>query len=64
MAKYFSEKNLKFLLYDVLDVEKVTQFDYYQDHNKTVFDMVIKSADKLAKDLFDAGQNSRRPIRC
>ncbi len=50
-AKFFSEKNLKFLLYDVLDVEKVTQFDYYQDHNKTVFDMVIKSADKLAKDL-------------
>ena len=50
-AKYFSGKNLKFLLYDVFDIETLAQFDYYQDHNKTVFDMVIKSADKLAKDL-------------
>jgi len=40
-AKYFSEKNFKFLLYDVFDIETVTQFKYYQDHNKTVFGMVI-----------------------
>ena len=51
MVKFFGEKNLKFLLYDVFDIETLTQYDYYQDHNKTVFDMVVKSANKLAKDL-------------
>ena len=50
-ARFFSEKNLKFLLYDVFDIEELTQYDYYRDHNKTVFDMVIKSAVKLAKEL-------------
>ncbi len=50
-AKFFSEKNLKFLLYEVFDIEALTKYDYYAEHSRTVFDMVIKSAVKLAKDL-------------
>ncbi|MBT8350096.1 MAG: acyl-CoA dehydrogenase, partial [Deltaproteobacteria bacterium] len=50
-SKFFSERNLKFLLYDVFDIEALTKHHYYEDHNRTVFDMVIKSAVKLAKDL-------------
>jgi len=49
--KFFSEKNLKFMLYDVFEIEKLTSYDYYRDHNKNVFEMVLKSAVKLAKDL-------------
>ncbi len=50
-SKFISERNLKFLLYDVFDIEALTKHHYYEDHNRTVFDMVIKSAVKLAKDL-------------
>jgi butyryl-CoA dehydrogenase len=49
--RFFSEKNLKFLLYDVFEIETLTRYDYYRDHNKNVFNMVLKSAVKLAKDL-------------
>ena len=49
--KFFSERNLKFLLYDVFHIDALTKYDYYRDHNTTVFDMTIKSATKLAKDL-------------
>jgi alkylation response protein AidB-like acyl-CoA dehydrogenase len=49
--RFFSEKNLKFLLYDVFEIEKLAESDYYRDHNKRVFDLVLKSAVKLARDL-------------
>ncbi|UCF92155.1 MAG: acyl-CoA dehydrogenase [Desulfobacterales bacterium] len=50
-AKFISERNLKFLLYEVLDAESLTGFEYYQEHNCKMFDMVLKAAVKLAKDL-------------
>ncbi|MBT8356816.1 MAG: acyl-CoA dehydrogenase N-terminal domain-containing protein, partial [Desulfobacterales bacterium] len=37
-SKFFSERNLKFLLYDVFDIEALTKHHYYEDHNRTVFD--------------------------
>ena len=49
--RFFSEKNLRFLLYDVFEIAKLTKYPYYQDHNKKVFDLVLKSAAKLAKDF-------------
>ena len=51
MAKFFSERNLKFVLYEVHDVESLTQYDYYAEHNRKMFDMVLKAAGKLGKDL-------------
>jgi len=50
-AKFFSEKNLKFILYDVHDAEGLTQQAYYAQHNRKMFDMVLKAAGKLAKDM-------------
>ncbi len=50
-AKFFSERNLKFLLYEVFDVISLTKLDYYKDHNKKMFDMVLDAAAKLAKKL-------------
>jgi alkylation response protein AidB-like acyl-CoA dehydrogenase len=50
-TKFVSERNLKFLLYEVFDIEALTQYDYYRDHNKKTFDMVLKEGLRLAKDL-------------
>ena len=50
-TKFVSERNLKFLLYEVFDVESLTQYEYFQDHNRKTFDMVLKAAIKLGQDL-------------
>ena len=50
-AKFVSERNIKFLLYEVFDVESLTEYEYYQEHNRKMFDMVLKAAVKLGKDL-------------
>ena len=49
--KYFSEQNLKFLLYEVFDAKSLTAHEYYGDHNKKTFDLVLNFAGKIAKDL-------------
>lgn len=50
-TKFFSKRNLKFLLYEVLDVESLTRYEYYKDHNKKIFDMVLQAAAELAENL-------------
>jgi butyryl-CoA dehydrogenase len=50
-AKFISERNIKFLLYEVFDVESLTKYEYYNEHNRKIFDMVLKAAVKLGKDL-------------
>ncbi|MBN1635143.1 MAG: acyl-CoA dehydrogenase, partial [Deltaproteobacteria bacterium] len=49
--KFVSERNLKFLLYEVFDVESLTSFPYFQDHSRETFDLVISTALKLASDI-------------
>jgi len=50
-AKFVSERNLKFLLYEVFDLEGLISHEYYSAHNRKGFDLVLKAAVKLAKDL-------------
>ena len=50
-AKFVSERNLKFMLYEVFDLEALTGCDYYSDHTRKGFDMVLEAAVKLARDL-------------
>jgi butyryl-CoA dehydrogenase len=50
-TKFVSERNIKFLLYEVFDVESLTKYEYYAEHNRKMFDMVLKAAVKLGKDL-------------
>ena len=38
-AKFVSERNIKFMLYEVFDVESLTEYDYYSEHNRKMFDM-------------------------
>ncbi len=50
--KFISDRNLKFLLYEMFDVESLLQYPRYADHSREVFDMVIETAMKMGKDLF------------
>lgn len=50
-GKFFSERNIKFMLYEVLDAVSLTRFPYYKQHNRKMFDMVLAAAATLAKDL-------------
>ena len=49
--KFISERNLKFLLYDVFDTDSLTKYPYYSEHNREIFDMVLETAMKIGKDL-------------
>lgn len=49
--KFISERNIQFLLYEVFDIESLTRYEYYQDHNRKTFDMVLREALRLSKEL-------------
>jgi hypothetical protein len=42
-TKFVSERNLKFLLHEVFDVESLTAYEYYREHSPKTFDMVLKA---------------------
>ena len=46
--KFFSEKNLKFTLYDVHNVEDLLEHERFSDYNKESFDMVLDTAKNIA----------------
>ena len=50
-TKFVSERNLKFLLYEVFDVVSLTNYEYYREHNRKTFDMVLEAALKMGKNL-------------
>jgi len=50
-ARFFSERNLDFLLYETLDVLSLTQFPYFAEHNRKTFGMILKAAGKLSREL-------------
>jgi len=50
-SKFFSERNLRFLLYEVFDVASLTQYDYYKEYDGKMLDMVLKAATELAEGL-------------
>ncbi len=50
--KFISERNLKFLLYELNDIESLLKYPYFADHSKEVFDMLMDTAMRMSKDLF------------
>jgi len=50
-SKFFSERNLRFLLYEVFDVASLTQYEYYKEYDGKMIDMVLKAAMELAEGL-------------
>lgn len=58
MANLINEKDLSFLLYDVLNAESLSDIPMYKDHDRTTFDGVISTALRIAQDYF-APHNSK-----
>ena len=50
--KFVSERNLRFLLYEVFDASSLVKYPRYADHSREIFDMILETALKLGKDLF------------
>lgn len=50
-TKFVSERNLKFLLYEVFDLEALTVHEYFAEHTRKGFDLVLKAAIKVARHL-------------
>ena len=48
--KFVSERNIKFLLYEVFDAESLTRAEYFGDHDRESFDMVLETALRLGRD--------------
>ncbi|MCX5851671.1 MAG: acyl-CoA dehydrogenase N-terminal domain-containing protein, partial [Deltaproteobacteria bacterium] len=42
------ERDQKFMLYEMLEVEKLCESPLYEEFSKDVFDMILKEAEKLA----------------
>jgi alkylation response protein AidB-like acyl-CoA dehydrogenase len=49
--KFISERNVKFMLYEVFDAESLTQYEYYAEHGREIFDLVLDTALKLGRDI-------------
>lgn len=50
--KFISERNLKFLLYEVFDAESLLRYPHFADHSRQVFDMVFNTAMKMGKTIY------------
>ncbi len=48
---FISLRNLKFLLYELFDVESLTEFPYFSDHGRETFDMALDVAMKMSREL-------------
>jgi len=45
---FYSKRDLQFQLFEVLDSESLTKYEYFQDHNRDSFDMVLEAAEGIA----------------
>lgn len=52
MQNLMNEKDMNFMLYHLLEAESLTKAPYYQDHDKTTFDEVLKTSARIAADYF------------
>jgi alkylation response protein AidB-like acyl-CoA dehydrogenase len=51
MDQFISMRNLKFLLYEVFQIEDLCQYPYFQDHGREIFDLTLETALKMGQDL-------------
>ncbi len=46
-----SDREVEFVLYEVLDVERLCALPHFEDHSRDTFDLVLASARRLARDV-------------
>lgn len=49
--RFVSERDLRFLLYEVFDAEALCTYPYFEEHSRETFDMVVETAFKMGRDL-------------
>jgi len=49
--RFFSERNLKFLLYEVFDAESITEYPYYEQYDRKMLDMILMAAKELSEKM-------------
>lgn len=49
--KFAGVRNLQFMLYEVLDCERLTGYSYFEDHGRESFDLILNTATKIAQRL-------------
>lgn len=53
MAKFVSDRNIRFMMNEVFDLNQLTRYPHFSEHNDTVFQMIVDAASKLAeKELY------------
>ena len=50
--KLVDMRHIEFLLYEVLDVESLCKYPYFEDHSRETFDMALGAASQLAREVF------------
>lgn len=45
-------RNIRFMLYEVLHIDDLTELPYYADHSHETFEMTLEAAYKLAREVF------------
>ncbi|MDD9943422.1 MAG: acyl-CoA dehydrogenase [Myxococcales bacterium] len=53
------DRTLEFLLYEVLDVERLCRMPYFQDHSRQTFEMFVGSCRKFAREVL---RSSYKPM--
>lgn len=48
--KFYNREHLNFILFDVLNADSVTKYDYFSDHDKEALQMYIDATDQFAKE--------------
>ncbi len=51
MATYFSKRNVQFLIHEVFQADRLTQYEYFAGHDRETFDMALDSVAHLADTL-------------
>ena len=52
MSKLINNKDLEFLLYNVFNAEQLTQLPRFAEHDRTTFDSILNTAERIATDYF------------
>jgi butyryl-CoA dehydrogenase len=49
--KFISRQTVNFLLFEMLEIQKLSQHEYFNEYNKEALDMVLGTANKIAVDV-------------
>jgi len=45
-------RDIRFVLYEMLDIETLTQYEYFKEHSKETFDSTLNAAYQVARDVY------------